>query len=178
MRLWSCDENDFVIDNINKMGNRELGFLLNRSPMGIKNCMLRNSISRSLDFQKMLAKNRPPLCGENNPCWKGGISQNHYHYKLIQIKRYPKRINARKLSHNAIRSGKLIKEPCEICGTAENIQSHHEDYSKPLDVKWLCRKHHRELHDNEYGKIRWFDRKAEARHLKERKKLTLINKEA
>ena len=36
--------------------------------------------------------------------------------------------------------------PCEVCGTRENIEKHHEDYTKPLKVRWLCRKHHRELH--------------------------------
>ena len=47
---------------------------------------------------------------------------------------------------NAIRDGKLKKRPCEICG-AIDTQAHHDDYSKPLDVRWLCRKHHLELHN-------------------------------
>lgn len=50
---------------------------------------------------------------------------------------------------NAIRDGKLVKQPCERCGAAERIHAHHEDYSKPLDVMWLCRPchgvRHREL---------------------------------
>lgn len=33
--------------------------------------------------------------GENNPNWKGGISQNYYHYKKIQKQRYPEKIKAR-----------------------------------------------------------------------------------
>lgn len=47
---------------------------------------------------------------------------------------------------NALRSHRLIKQPCEICGAMENVQAHHEDYSKPLDVIWLCFKHHRWIH--------------------------------
>lgn len=42
-----------------------------------------------------------------------------------------------------MRSGKLKKEKC-FCGKAG--QPHHEDYSKPLDVIWLCPKHHTARH--------------------------------
>jgi hypothetical protein len=45
---------------------------------------------------------------------------------------------------NAMRDGKLIRQPCEICG--EHAQAHHDDYSKPLDVRWLCTTHHAEWH--------------------------------
>lgn len=48
---------------------------------------------------------------------------------------------------NAIRDGKLVKQPCEICQESK-VQAHHDDYSKPLDVRWLCTKHHAEWHRN------------------------------
>lgn len=47
---------------------------------------------------------------------------------------------------NAIRSGSLVPKPCERCGTTELVNAHHEDYFKPLDVMWLCKKHHGERH--------------------------------
>lgn len=47
---------------------------------------------------------------------------------------------------NAIKRGRLVKQPCERCGTIKNVQAHHEDYTKPLDVMWLCAKHHKERH--------------------------------
>jgi hypothetical protein len=37
--------------------------------------------------------------------------------------------------------GLLKRLPCEVCGLDE-AERHHEDYSKPLVVKWLCRKCH------------------------------------
>jgi|GEM_PF-990020 len=57
--------------------------------------------------------------------------------------------SVRVLTRNYITAGKLIKEPCEVCGTEKDVEAHHDDYNKPLDVRWLCRKHHREHHNNE-----------------------------
>jgi hypothetical protein len=37
------------------------------------------------------------------------------------------------------------QEPCVLCGKAE-ADGHHEDYSKPVDVIWLCQEHHSQLH--------------------------------
>ena len=47
----------------------------------------------------------------------------------------------------AISEGKLVRPTaCTQCGSSERIEGHHENYSKPLDVMWLCRVCHRELH--------------------------------
>jgi hypothetical protein len=40
-----------------------------------------------------------------------------------------------------LRKGSLIKQPCEVCGTAE-AEAHHKDYSRPLEITWLCKPHH------------------------------------
>lgn len=45
----------------------------------------------------------------------------------------------------AVNLGKLKRMPCEVCGDPKS-HGHHEDYSKPLDVQWLCSKHHRAVH--------------------------------
>ena len=44
-----------------------------------------------------------------------------------------------------IKRGKLVREPCKVCGT-ELVEAHHKDYAKPLDVVWLCRPHHLKTH--------------------------------
>lgn len=51
----------------------------------------------------------------------------------------------------AIRSGRLVKKPCERCGASETVEAHHEDYSKPLDVVWLCDRDHKARH----RELRW-----------------------
>jgi len=45
---------------------------------------------------------------------------------------------------NAVRTGALIPQPCTECGA--KAEAHHEDYTKPLDVRWLCPHHHRLRH--------------------------------
>lgn len=55
----------------------------------------------------------------------------------------PIRCKARSIVSNLIRRGKLIKpDICSHCFKKRKVESHHEDYSKPLEVKWLCKKCH------------------------------------
>jgi hypothetical protein len=63
-------------------------------------------------------------------------------------RRYPTddKRRARNIVDSAIRDGKLKAKPCERCGFALGVQAHHEDYSKPLDVVWLCTKCHGARH--------------------------------
>lgn len=53
----------------------------------------------------------------------------------------------RNLFKVAIKYGKIKRMPCEVCGNVKS-EGHHSDYTKPYEVKWLCRKHHKELHDS------------------------------
>ena len=46
--------------------------------------------------------------------------------------------------NNAIRDGRLIKQPCFVCGSSAH--AHHPDYSAPLAVSWLCPPHHAQVH--------------------------------
>lgn len=56
-----------------------------------------------------------------------------------------KKANARSYAKEYLKRGKIIKTACIKCGD-ENSQMHHPDYDKPIEVIWLCRKHHLELH--------------------------------
>ena len=60
---------------------------------------------------------------------------------------YPLRHKANTAVGSAIRDGRL-KRPdfCEKCGTACKPNGHHDDYSKPLNVRWLCLGCHNEFH--------------------------------
>lgn len=58
--------------------------------------------------------------------------------------KHPERRAAQHAVSNAIRHGHLQKQPCLACGN--EAEAHHPDYSRPLDVVWLCNPHHREVH--------------------------------
>lgn len=65
--------------------------------------------------------------------------------RIKSEKRYPEKVRARQNLHYHLNKGNVKRLPCEICGEVK-VQAHHHDYSKPLDVRWLCTIHHRELH--------------------------------
>lgn len=61
--------------------------------------------------------------------------------------------NIKWVAQKAIRRGVLIVGPCEVCGLQpyssngrQRIHAHHDDYNKPLSVRWLCKTHHDEWH--------------------------------
>ena len=58
-------------------------------------------------------------------------------YREFYRQTYPEKERARHMVSNAVRDGRLIREPCEKCGR-EYTHGHHDDYSRPLDVRWLC----------------------------------------
>ena len=53
---------------------------------------------------------------------------------------------AHSLVHRAIKAGKLIPQPCKVCGTDKRVVAHHEDYDRPLEVDWYCNRHHQLRH--------------------------------
>lgn len=66
-------------------------------------------------------------------------------YQSTQRTKYSNKYHARTMVGNAIRDGRLKKQPCEICG-AIGVEAHHSDYYKPLEVRWLCQEHHKAFH--------------------------------
>ena len=58
--------------------------------------------------------------------------------------RNPEKHRAYQLIRREIKTGRLIRQPCEVCGES-NAQAHHANYSRPLDVQWLCFYHHRTI---------------------------------
>lgn len=64
-------------------------------------------------------------------------------------------MNAHDIVYQARRKGLLVPKPCERCGAAR-VEGHHEDYDKPLEVVWLCRKCHTKRH-SELQPARWAD---------------------
>ncbi len=69
--------------------------------------------------------------------------------RLSTCKKNPTGINARRVVEAAIRAGKLVRpNRCSGCGCDDSehrIEAHHCDYTRPLDVIWLCTPCHRRM---------------------------------
>lgn len=58
---------------------------------------------------------------------------------------HKRRDSARSTAAVYKRRGKLIPQPCQICGSAD-VEMHHPDHELPLQVAWLCRACHLDWH--------------------------------
>lgn len=67
---------------------------------------------------------------------------NAYHRKYRQMHKL--KVKARHAVFVALRNGTLTTERCH-CGIIG--EAHHENYEKPLEILWLCKHHHTELHN-------------------------------
>lgn len=57
-------------------------------------------------------------------------------------------INSHQAVFRALRRGDLVKpDRCSECGVACSPRGHHDDYDKPLDVRWLCNSCHMKWHE-------------------------------
>ncbi len=85
--------------------------------------------------------------------WRRANQEKNRVQQNIRVEKYnknhPERPKARVTANNAVRDGKIEQQPCEVIDCTEKAEKHHEDYSKPLDVRWLCKKHHTLLHRKE-----------------------------
>ncbi len=66
--------------------------------------------------------------------------QKHLRDNAAQYREHhPDRYRATTAVGNALRDGRLIKpSQCSECGALCHVHAHHADYSRPLDVVWLC----------------------------------------
>lgn len=66
-------------------------------------------------------------------------------YRKSRTPRDPQKAKARWTFSNAKRDGKIAQQPCQVCGSRIST-GHHHDYTKPLEVTWLCWEHHGKMH--------------------------------
>lgn len=105
-------------------------------------------MSSCIECQKASVKARRRLDGEKiRERDRARGSRQSPEYRIAWRKKNEAAYRAQTAVGNAVRDGKLFKEPCLFCGD-ENVHAHHDDYSRPLDVRWLCPKCHRRLHAN------------------------------
>jgi hypothetical protein len=75
-------------------------------------------------------------------------TEQHREYRANYLAKAENRLKyaARQACICAIRTGELVRQSCELCGSTEKTDAHHDDYSRPLDVRWFCRPCHIAFH--------------------------------
>jgi hypothetical protein len=100
----------------------------------------RNRPNAKMRSKKSVQKNREKY--KSDPAFKARILKSQA--KWLSANKQKRKAHI--IVGNAIRSGVLVPLPCEACRTTEAVDAHHEDYRFPLDVRWLCKKHHMARH--------------------------------
>lgn len=67
-----------------------------------------------------------------------------------KIKENSLKVMARTITHHAIERGELVRGKCSVCGNSKT-EAHHQDYTKPLIIEWLCKKCHAAEHRPQRG---------------------------
>lgn len=97
------------------------------------------------EMNKKYAKENPEKVKEWSK--KSNLKLRKYHIQYLKKwkKAHPLVSIAGDRIKYAIKVGKIKRIPCEFCGNPKS-EAHHEDYTKPLDVWFLCKKHHTARH--------------------------------
>ena len=139
------------IENNLQLTNRLIAMKLNLTEAQIRNYLHHQGITRDTEQREQIRlRNSLNQMGENNPNWKGGISKNNYHYKKIQVERYPKKIKARQKVYYNRKNGNIVPKLCSMCGSLKNLEAHHINYDDPMKIIWLCRICHRKIHNKKW----------------------------
>ncbi len=108
-----------------------------------KNMRMKSEYYREYDRQRNMLPHRVEERLNYSKTERGRITHNKA--TRCYLERNPDKYTAKVAAGNAVRAGRLTPKPCEICGSLPT-QGHHQDYSKPLQVLWLCVFHHQQIH--------------------------------
>jgi hypothetical protein len=80
--------------------------------------------------------------------WHAAHPERVREHKAAYVERNSEKRHAHITLDNAVRDGKITREPCLFCDSPDT-HGHHHDYRLPLVVSWLCPTHHGLVHRNE-----------------------------
>lgn len=116
------------------------------------NEQLRNKLATDPEFKTSYTDRR-----KKRDTRRSARAREYKYDKVAELLRYhkkePRRV-ASAMVRDAVKSGKLTKpRMCSQCSTEGTLHGHHTDYTKPLDVVWLCQSCHLAAHGKQPRKI-------------------------
>ena len=100
----------------------------------------------SLSYSKRYVEKNPEMRQKWKSDNKDKVTQQAQQYRRDN----PEKVKAHSILNRAVKSGKVIRpDYCEDCFGEGKIEGHHEDYSKPLEVRWLCKNCHVNINKKE-----------------------------
>lgn len=93
------------------------------------------------------------VSGKKSGRYKHGFHTNKNYSAIVRLtkERNPEKYKARVILRNAVNQALIFKpEICDNCCEVKLLEGHHHNYSKPLDVEWLCKSCHLEVHNGKF----------------------------
>lgn len=144
-----CDKNS-AVQYRNKIADREFEDI---QPTGKKRCCMckRNLPVGEFNYARSNYDGLASHCRECGREYKLQHYEQYYGEYYERSRQYrrekPERHRAYSIVEEAIKNGELIRpDVCSKCGKNDDIVAHHDNYSRPLDVVWLCISCDRQLH--------------------------------
>lgn len=102
---------------------------------------------RERDFRREAKRRdgRASQCKECDARHRAQHLQRQYEHVAAWRAANPEKFRAQSILGNAVKRGELQRQPCQHCGEPRT-HGHHSDYTKPLEVMWLCAVCHKEEH--------------------------------
>lgn len=121
--------------------------------LGFKHCPRCDTTKPRSDFAKD-GSSVQSACKECKRARNREWFASHRERKADRVAEYratnPDKYAAHRAVQNALRTGRIFKpSACVHCAATCILEAHHPDYSKPLEVLWLCRSCHRAVHNAE-----------------------------
>lgn len=129
-------------------------YLKNREKIISKNSQCyRNNKEQKRQYDRERRKKKRQQINDASRRWrekhpeKRRQSLKRYYESIKTTRNHKIKTNAREAVIQAVTTGKIMKpNACSQCYTITDVEAHHDNYDKPLDIKWLCKTCHSKLH--------------------------------
>ncbi len=94
------------------------------------------------EYGREYMRNHPEMNKEGFKRWYTKNAETQYEGRIAYVHADSQRHRAQTYAYRKFPKAQV----CELIGCEELGERHHDDYSKPYEIRWLCRKHHKILH--------------------------------